>query len=207
MFKRALLVISLATLSTSPDVFAHSGAVDKSGCHTDAKTSTRHCHKERAATATKKKVAACDMPAPKAGDEGFLFGPVVAIVDGDSLRAKIQGAEMDFRLSDLDAPEMNQPYGGEAKDALNAFAAGKDIVVLPLDTDSYGRTVAHLWVNGVYVNRELVKGGAAWFYPEFAKGDCLYWVEQKARTSRRGLWGLPPKTHIEPWEWRKRKKS
>jgi endonuclease YncB( thermonuclease family) len=205
MFKGVFIATLLWSLVVSTPSFAHGGGVDKSGCHTDVKTSTKHCHKERAATATKKRVAACDMPAPKAGNEGFLFGPVITVVDGDSLRAKIQGVEMDFRLSDLDAPEMTQPYGIEAKNVLSGLVASKDIVVLPLDTDSYGRTIAHVWVDGIYINRELVKGGGAWFYTEFAKGDCLFWVEQRARTAKRGLWGLPPKTHIEPWEWRKKK--
>jgi micrococcal nuclease len=205
MFKGTRLAILLASVAINSASFGHGGGVDKNGCHLDAKTSEKHCHKQTGTA--KKKVAPCDMPAPKAGDEGFLFGTVSAIVDGDSLKAKIQGVEMDFRLSDIDAPEMNQSFGPEAKEILVKLVADKEIVVLPTNTDSYGRTVAHLWVGGVYVNRELVNGGAAWFYQELAKGDCLFWVEQRTRVAKRGLWALPPKTHVEPWEWRKKKKA
>ena len=50
----------------------------------------------------------------------------------------------------------------------------------------------------------MVKRGAAWFYPEFARSEALYDVEQQARDAQRGLWALPLQDRIEPWEWRKR---
>jgi endonuclease YncB( thermonuclease family) len=143
---------------------------------------------------------------PHAGDEGVFYGPLVRVKDGDSLVVKVQGVKMEFRLSDIDAPEHDQPYGAEAKRELESLAAGKQLVLVPFDTDRYGRTVAHVWNGDTYLNAELVKRGAAWFYPEFARNPELYNIEQQARDAKRGLWALPLKDRIEPHVWRERKR-
>jgi endonuclease YncB( thermonuclease family) len=78
---------------------------------------------------------------------------------------------------------------------------------MPVDTDRYGRTVAHVWNGNTYLNAEMVKRGAAWFYAEFARGKALYDVEQEARDKQRGLWTLPLKDRAEPWVWRERKRA
>jgi endonuclease YncB( thermonuclease family) len=144
---------------------------------------------------------------PHAGDEGVFYGPLMRVKDGDSLVAKVQGVAMDFRLADVDAPELDQPYGQQAKRELVSLARGQQLVLLPIDTDRYGRTVAHVWNGNTYLNAEVVGRGAAWFYAAFARGPALYDVEQEARNAKRGLWALPLKDRVEPWEWRKRKRS
>lgn len=141
---------------------------------------------------------------PRAGDEGVFYGPLVRVKDGDSLIAKVQGVAMDFRLAEIDAPELDQPYGRAAKQELVALVSGRQLVIVPLDTDRYGRTVAQVWNGNTHVNAELVKRGAAWFYSEFAHTEALYEVEKEARAAKRGLWALPLQDRIEPWEWRKR---
>jgi endonuclease YncB( thermonuclease family) len=73
-----------------------------------------------------------------------------------------------------------------------------------LDTDRYGRTVAHVWNGEMQLNTEMVKRGGAWFYAEFAHGAALYDVEQDARNAKRGLWALPLDDRLEPWVWRER---
>ena len=142
----------------------------------------------------------------RAGDEGVFYGPLVRVKDGDSLVVKVQGVAMDVRLSGIDAPELDQPYGREAKQALVSLAAGRQLVVEPLDTDRYGRTVAHVWNGETQLNTEMVKRGGAWFYSEFARNDELYQVEQEARNAKRGLWALPRKDRVEPWVWRERRR-
>ena len=144
---------------------------------------------------------------PRAGDEGVFYGPLVRVKDGDSLIAKVQGVAMDFRLADVDAPELDQPYGGQAKQELAAIAAGRQLVLVPIDTDRYGRTVAHVWNGNTYLNAEMVRRGAAWFNVEFARSETLYDAEQEARNAQRGLWKLPLKDRVEPWVWRERKRG
>lgn len=147
--------------------------------------------------------AAADSP-PRAGDEGVFYGPLVRVKDGDSLVVKVQGVAMEIRLAAIDAPELDQPYGRNAKQELVSLASGAQLVIEPLDTDRYGRTVAQVWNGNTHLNAELVKRGAAWFYAEFAHGAALYDVEQDARNAKRGLWALPPGDRVEPWVWRER---
>ncbi len=144
---------------------------------------------------------------PRAGDEGVFYGPLVRVQDGDSLIAKIQGVKMEIRLAEIDAPERDQPYGGEAKQVLASLATSTQLVILPLDTDRYGRTVAQVWSGTTHLNPEMVKRGAAWFDARYARSVTLYEVEQEARNAKRGLWALSLKERIEPWVWRERARA
>lgn len=140
-------------------------------------------------------------------DEDILHGRVTRVIDGDTFKVKIQGVAMNFRLADIDAPELDQPYGEEARKALDAAIDGETVVMQKIDQDSRGRFVVHVWLGSVYVNRELVAQGAAWFYSEYARGDCLYEIEQEARDAKRGLWALPLGQRQEPWVWRHTKRE
>jgi endonuclease YncB( thermonuclease family) len=196
---RTLVSLFVAAFVLAANAFAHSGGVDKDGCHIDSSTGKRHCHKKQASV--------CNGKVPAVGDQDVLNGRIVSVTDGDTFKAKIQGAVMEFRMADLDAPELDQPYGRDAKAMLKAALSGKDAVMLRVDTDSYGRLVAHVWIGNLHINREVVALGAAWFYPEYAHDDCLYNVENEARDAKRGLWALPLKNRVEPWVWRERKRD
>ena len=201
-------LIALCSLLMAPFAHGHAGAVGADGCHADTARGKRHCHPER-----KSSRAQSSMPQfsaarpPRPGDEGVFFGPLVSIKDGDTFQVRVQGVVMDFRLAGIDAPERDQPYGAEAKQALATLIGKRQCVVVPIDTDRYGRTVAFLWIGDTYVNREMVMRGAAWFYSEFASDAQLFDVEQRARAERRGLWALPLKQRVEPWIWRRDQRS
>jgi len=203
---RALVValgLTLAGLAR-----AHPGSVGADGCHQDSAHGQRHCHPERSragkrAEALPKFTAAHP---PRAGDEGVFFGPVLRVTDGDTLRVKVQGVAMDFRLAQIDAPEKDQPHGERSRAELLRLVGGQKLVLVPIDTDRYGRTVADVWVGNRNVNRALVKSGDAWFYDEFSQDAALYELEQQARSAKRGLWALPPAQRIEPWRWRRERR-
>lgn len=180
----------------------HPGGVDANGCHRDSETQQRHCHSERA----RQRVPAVSTP-PRPGDEGVFHGPVIETIDGDSLKAKIQGVVMEFRFAGIDAPESDQPYGKQAAAELRGMVKGRQITVVFENVDRYGRIVGDIWIDSLFINRELVARGAAWFYPQFARDDALFRVEEEARDARRGLWALPAADRTEPWVWRERKRT
>ena len=182
------------------NALGHGGKYDKNGCHVDHKTGLRHC---RAATAK----SVCEGKAPAVGDENVLHGRVISVTDGDTFNAKIQGAVMKFRMADIDAPEKDQPYGREARATLAAALDGKDVVMLRVDNDPYGRIVVHVWIAKLHINHEVMAQGAAWFDREYAHDDCLFHVENEARDAKRGLWKLPVEKRVEPWVWRERKRD
>lgn len=180
---------------------AHPGGVDKKGCHTERHTSERHCHSERLRA---RELSSCDLETPpRANDEGVFHGPLVRVYDGDTFEAKVQGVVMEFRLAEADAPERDQHYGDNARRELLELLQGRELVLAPVDTDRYGRTVVFVWNGAVCVNKELVRRGAAWFYDEFATTNALQLVEDEARDAKRGLWRLPLRNRMEPWVWRK----
>ena len=199
-----LSTLFVVGLLSSANVFAHAGQVDKNGCHFQKSTGKRHCHGN---PATEKRLAACNKKAAAPGDDDVLYGRVVSVTDGDTFKAKIQGVVMNFRMADIDAPEMDQPFGDEARSTLAAALEGKDVVMLLVDNDPYSRLVVQVWIANLHINRELMARGVAWFDREYAHDDCLYQVENEARDAKRGLWGLPLEKHIEPWVWRQRKRS
>lgn len=197
--RRLLLATGSLLMFASISALAHPGSVDEHGCHFDG--GTRHCHSERATAGTR---PTDPVRVPKAGEEGIFDGPLIWVTDGDSLRVLVKGRDMEVRLADVDAPEREQPHGWESKLQLIDLVRGKHVVLAPRDVDHYGRVVARVWVGDIDVNRELVRRGAAWFYPEYAEDETLYRDEQDARNAKRGLWALPLAKRMEPWEWRRR---
>ncbi|KAH0979384.1 hypothetical protein GBA52_006561 [Prunus armeniaca] len=109
-----------------------------------------------------------------------------------------------IRLRGIDAPENAMPYGQEAKQELVRLLEGKCLRVLVYGEDQFHRTVADLHCDGIFVQEELLKKGAAWHYaaydqrPEFAR-----W-EKEARRRRVGLWASS--NPEKPWEWRKQRR-
>jgi endonuclease YncB( thermonuclease family) len=123
-------------------------------------------------------------------------------MDGDSLRARIGGELVEVRLADIDSPEYGQPYAWEAKLALIDLVRGQRLALVPREVDRHGRIVARVSVGELDLSRELVIHGAAWFYPAYAKNPTLREQEQRARTLKRGLWGVEG-SRVAPWIWRK----
>lgn len=131
-----------------------------------------------------------------------IIGQIVAIQDGDTLTILDQSKhQTKIRLAEIDAPEKGQPYGTRAKQELSALAFAKLATVDAQDIDRYGRTVGRITVEGMDVNAELVKRGAAWVYRKYSKDPTLLILEQRAREARTGLWAMPEP--VPPWEWRK----
>lgn len=138
-----------------------------------------------------------------AGDEGVLHGPLVKVIDGDTLVVKVQGAPLHIRLVGMDAPEADQPFGDTARADLAELIGTQQCVLVYEEGDMYGRLVAHLWVGDVYVNAEMIKRGMAWFDSASAPDNLLDLYQEEAREAKRGLWALPLEARVPPWEWRK----
>ncbi len=92
----------------------------------------------------------------------ILTGRVVGVHDGDTLTLLVAGNQpVTARLAGIDAPELAQPYGQKAKQALSALAFGKEARIESAGPDKYGRTLGTVYVGTVNVNAALVEQGAA----------------------------------------------
>ena len=129
-------------------------------------------------------------------------GNVLHVVDGDTLTLSEGDDVHRIRLSEIDTPEMDQPWGREAKAALIAKVYGAAIKVVVVDTDRYGRKVAKIWVGERDINRELVREGHAWVYERYLIDKTLLDDQATAKSAAVGLWRRIKV--IPPWQWRAR---
>jgi endonuclease YncB( thermonuclease family) len=91
-----------------------------------------------------------------------MGGARVRVVDGDSFEILVGEVKQgDVRLNDIDAPELSQAYGQEAKAALAAIIESQPIRIVPAGIDQFGRTLAQVWVGEQLVNKALVQAGHA----------------------------------------------
>lgn len=132
-----------------------------------------------------------------------LSGRAVKIMDGDTLSLlDSEKRQHTIRLFGIDTPEWNQPHGSSAKKALARLVDGRNIGVVKVDTDTFGRTVGTVYVGDSNVNLALVESGHAWWFARYAPYERhLAAAEEQAREARIGLWaGQDP---IPPWRWRR----
>lgn len=128
--------------------------------------------------------------------EGFVY----KVVDGDTFHFRDQDRVYRIRLSEIDTPEMNQPWGIEARSALVSKVSNVLLKVNVVDTDRYGRKVAKVWFGRQYINRELVREGHAWVYERYLSDKTLLLDQAKAKEEAIGLWQVSDP--IPPWQWR-----
>lgn len=131
---------------------------------------------------------------------------VVGVSDGDTIKVRCGDQPQErIRLMEIDAPEKAQAYGQRAKQALSALVYGKEIRVEAGGKDRYRRTLAHLKLDDIDINRLMVRQGFAWCYRQYLHdGGCLD-DEVQARERRLGLWADADPT--PPWEWRKARRK
>ena len=132
----------------------------------------------------------CAAAAPPAA--GTVHGAVSRVTDGDSLWLAPPGQrEVEVRLRDIDAPEICQVWGAEARLALEQRVLGRTVVLRISGRDAHGRTLGDVLVDGVSVGPALVEQGHAWSIRTRWDRGPLVAQERMARALRRGLHGLP----------------
>ena len=133
-------------------------------------------------------------------------GPVVSILDGDTIEVLHNTHPAHVRLSGIDCPEKGQAFGQKAKHEVSALVFGKEVTLQTHGHDRYKRTLADVLLpDGTNVNHELVKNGWCWWYRKYAPRDMvLEGLEKSAREAKKGLWS--DSQPVPPWEWRKRSK-
>ncbi len=129
-------------------------------------------------------------------------GIVTQVTDGDTLWLKpADGKPVEVRLRDIDAPEVCQPWGEEARKALQELALNKVASLTVQARDKYGRAVGTLMIEDTNVSRFLVENGHAWSTRSRYDQGPLVKQERMAAALRRGLHGQSGA--IQPWEWRR----
>ena len=125
----------------------------------------------------------------------------ITVTDGDTVTATDdKGIRVIIRLSQIDAPELNQAHGPEAKQYLNGLLNGGSIAVRVEGQDKYGRAIGTLYRDHEDINLRMVEAGEAWVVPQYVREASYVRAQTQAVKSKRGLWARDnPKP---PWEWR-----
>jgi micrococcal nuclease len=136
-----------------------------------------------------------------------LKAKVARVNDGDSIEVDLDSGHARVRMSAIDTPEYDQPYGSQSSAALKTMLPVGTAVELEVVTqDQFRRMVAVVWLveddKRTNVNETMLRQGHAWAYRRYMKDPKFCDLEQEARSKKRGLWAQPVSDWVYPPEWR-----
>ncbi len=116
-------------------------------------------------------------------------GVVTHVSDGDTVWVQpLQGGEVyKLRLQGIDAPEICQPWGPQARAALHALLQGQVVEVQGRYRDTYGRLLAQLSRQGIDVGAWMVGQGYAWSYSYQHRAGMYDALQVMAQSQHLGL--------------------
>jgi endonuclease YncB( thermonuclease family) len=155
------------------------------------------------------------MPSVALSDAEVFFAQVLNVQDGDSFSVMTSfGRRERIRLAGIDAPELEQPHGEAARDALQRMLLGTRLEIQGRKRDPFGR-----WVGRAYrlqsgadspkldIAREQLRRGHAWVFTRYAKEQPAQEVrddlqaQRLAQQARLGLWAQEQPQ--PPWDFRR----
>lgn len=129
---------------------------------------------------------------------------VVSVHDGDTITCLENKVQYKIRLNGIDAPELKQAHGQDAKKFASAMVFSKQVRIIVQDIDRYKRLVGDVVLGEKRLNYEIVRAGWAWHYTQYSKDPNLAALEKQAKAAKKGLWAST--NPIAPWDWRKSNK-
>jgi micrococcal nuclease len=120
---------------------------------------------------------------------------VIRVIDGDTV--ELLGGDK-LRLLGIDCPERGDPYYDSARVFLTSVILNKTpgVVFSGRRRDGYGRLLAYLYLDTLFLNREIVRNGLAYVYlfeDNMADSDQveqLISAQEEAIDRGCGLWSI-----------------
>jgi endonuclease YncB( thermonuclease family) len=154
-----------------------------------------------------------DQPSPDA-----LEVPVLKVFDGDAFLTRIANVRTAVRFGFIDAPELEQRGGIEAREFLTALIGGRSVwidILLKMNTgksfDRHGRLVAVGYLADRYPDRtmnieiEMLRNGWAWLVEKYGPDQIYFDALEVAQRNRRGIWAH--EDNVPPWSFKRQKYS
>lgn len=127
----------------------------------------------------------------------------MSIIDGDTIRVRIQDRIEKVRYLGIDTPEVSHPTrgeeaGGREATVINSSLVERKTVRLEFDVrerDPHGRLLAYVYAGDLMVNAELIERGYAQVMtapPNVRYEDLFLRLQRQARAQGRGLWAERP---------------
>ena len=126
---------------------------------------------------------------------------VTKVIDGDTIEVRQEKRNYKVRLSEIDAPEINQRFGTESKNFLASLILNKEIELIYITEDRYGRIVAKIYRDNKDINRSMVRNGLAWVYDYYVEDQSLYNDQNLAKKNSFNIWSEASPT--PPWVFRR----
>ena len=136
---------------------------------------------------------------------------IMDVVDGDTIAiANSQNQRLLIRLLGIDAPELDQAFGAEARKNLADKISGKKVRILfePHGLpDEEGRIVAKIFMDDRDICAEQVREGFAWYFDKHKERlgilevDTFKELQLNAKKGKLQLW--QDKAAQAPWKFRK----
>jgi len=129
------------------------------------------------------------------------FTKVKRVVDGDTF---VTESGERVRLIGINAPEMKEFYGIEAKEHLKDLIEGKDVELTSdhksKDKDRYSRLLRYVILNDMDVNEQMILEGYAYALLKyrFDKSEAYSEAETEAKEQQLGMWKYTEAERIEP---------
>ncbi|MDE7469033.1 MAG: thermonuclease family protein [Desulfovibrionaceae bacterium] len=122
----------------------------------------------------------------KRGD--IIVAKCINVYDGDSLTVIFKGEKIKIRLVGIDAPELQQEFGYDARQILAIWALDKEVRITVSGIDKYGRVLAVVqglgvgerWVDVAVM---LTASGLAWYEEKY----CLTSISENCEEYRKNV--------------------
>lgn len=126
---------------------------------------------------------------------------VITVIDGNTLEVLDENDEVvRFQLSEVDAPELGQEKGNEAKVFTETLMLKKKVVIERVGKDWLGNKLAVIQLkNGKLLHEELLKEGLGWASNKASSQSIS--LQDNAKDQKIGIWSIPEPT--PPWIYRR----
>ncbi len=124
---------------------------------------------------------------------------VLQVGDGDSIVVTKDGLIYRVQIAGIDAPELLQDYGREARAFVDNLVRGQKVMLEVIEETGKRAWTARVTVNGTDIAESLVEAGLAWTADGSSSAE-LETAQKKARSQGEGLWAHSNPT--PPWQYR-----
>jgi len=132
---------------------------------------------------------------------------VTRVIDGDTF--EIESGEK-VRLIGINAPELSDIFGKEAKEHLSQLIDGKTVDLqsdnISKDRDRYSRLLRYVLIDGIDINKQMISEGFASAYLKyhFGKANDYKQAQLSASSGNIGMWGNEKKEEVIKQQERKK---
>jgi micrococcal nuclease len=126
---------------------------------------------------------------------------VTHVIDGDTYKIFYASKFQTVRLLNVDAPEIGQYFGTNAKDSVTKLLLGRTVNAALYKKDLYGRQLVSIQLKGINFDSLLLARGWATFYYKYSNNKMLAATEATAKLQCTGIWQCF--NNVPPWIWRK----